>query len=88
MSKPDPDSRVIARLDAEEQALLRRAREVTGQNTSGVIKAALRQYATGLPQRSALDILRERGVVGAVEGPTDLSESYKQYVDYSKKHGG
>jgi len=87
MAKPDTDSRVIARLDAEEQALLRRARELTGQNTSGVIKAALRQYAAGLPQRSALDILRERGVVGAVEGPTDLSENYKQYVDYSKKHG-
>jgi hypothetical protein len=87
MAKPDPDARVIARLDAEEQALLRRAREVTGQTTSAVIKAALRQYAAGLPQRSGLDILRERGLVGSVEGPTDLSENYKQVVDYSGKHG-
>jgi hypothetical protein len=84
MSRPGSDSRAVARLDEEERALLRRAREVTGQSTGGVIKAALSQYAAGLPQRSALEILRERGLVGAVQRPADLSENYRGYVNYPR----
>lgn len=87
MKKPKVDARIIARLDPDEQALLRRAREVTGKNTSAVIKAALRQYVATLPGASAISIFRERGVVGAASGPTGLSEKYKQRVDYGSKHG-
>jgi hypothetical protein len=87
VKKPNPDARVIARLDADEQALLRRAREVTGKNTSAVIKAALRQYVASLPGASPIAIFRERGVVGAAAGPTDISEKYKQLLDYGAKHG-
>jgi len=88
VKKSKTDARVIARLDANEQALLRRAREVTGKNTSAVIKAALRQYVASLPGASPIAIFRERGVIGAVSGPTDLSEKYKELVDYATKHGG
>lgn len=86
MSKPKSDSRVIARLDDEEQAILRRARAATGQNTSSVIKAALRAYAKTLPAESAIALFERCGVIGAVTGPTDLSETYKQAIDYSRKH--
>lgn len=83
-----PDSRVIARLDDEERAMLERVRALTGKNTSAVIKAALRAYAqTLLADVSPLEIFERHGVVGAVSGPTDLSETYKDHVDYSAKHG-
>ena len=81
------DSRVIARLDEEERALLRHARTVTGQTTSGVIKAALRLYAETLPSKTPLEIFEELGVLGAASGPVDLSETYKSRIDYSGKRG-
>jgi hypothetical protein len=86
-SKPaPPDTRVITRLDEEERAILRRARARTGQNTSAVIKAALRLYAQTLPSESPLELFERFGVVGAVSGPKDLSETYKSRVDYSAKY--
>jgi uncharacterized protein (DUF1778 family) len=86
--KPKADARVIARLDDEEQEILRLARAATGQNTSAVIKAALRSYGKSLPRESALAIFERHGVIGAVSGPSNLSETYKSLVDYSHKHGG
>ncbi len=88
MAKAPPDARVIARLDEEERAILRRARAATGKTTSSVIKAALRVFARTLPGESALATFERHGVVGAISGPRDLSETYKQHVDYSDKHGG
>lgn len=76
------DDRVIARLDPEEQAIVRRARALTGQNTSGVVKAALRAYGATLPQEAPIEIFERFGVVGAVEGPTDLSERVKDALDF------
>ena len=86
MDKPKSDSRVIARLDEEEQAILRRARASTGQNTSSVIKAALRAYAKTLATESPFDLFERHGVIGAASGPTDLSETYKSLLDYANKH--
>ena len=88
MPKTGADARVIARLDQEERVLLRRARAATGKNTSSVLKAALRLYARTLPGESPLALFERCGVVGAVSGPRDLSETYKQRIDYSAKHGG
>jgi hypothetical protein len=59
---------------------------LTGYNTSGVIRAALRVYTATLPKGSALDIFEEHGLIGSSSGPTDLSETYKRYIDYSRKH--
>lgn len=87
MSKHGTDGRVIARLDEEEQALLRRARAATGKNTSAVIKAALRLYAQSLPRKAPLEIFEDCGAIGAAGGPEDLSETYKDRVDYASKHG-
>jgi hypothetical protein len=87
MPKSSGDARVITRLDEEEQAILRRARATTGKNTSGVIKAALRLYARTLPKETPVEIFERCGVVGAISGPTDLSETYKGLIDYSGKHG-
>lgn len=86
--KTDSDARVIARLGEEEREILRRARTSTGQNTSAVIKAALRLYGTSLERESALAIFERNGVVGAVSGPRNLSASYKELVDFSHKHRG
>jgi hypothetical protein len=83
--KNDSDARVMARLDAEGQALLRKARAATGKSTSAVIKAALRLYAGTLSNGTPLEILQRCGVVGAVTGPTHLSETYKQHVDDAAK---
>ncbi len=88
MAKPDSDSRIIARLDEEERAILRRVRAATGKNTSAIVKAALRAYEKTLPRESALAIFERSGVIGAVSGPRNLSESYKEAIDYSHKHGG
>lgn len=88
MPKPTEDARVIARLDPEEREILRRARATTGKNTSGVIKAALRAYGKTLPGESALAIFERCGVLGAVSGPTDLSETYKEVLDFGRKHRG
>jgi len=87
MVKQGSDTRVITRLDEEEQAILRRARATTGKNTSGVIKAALRVYARTLPKETPVEIFERCGVIGAISGPTDLSETYKTQIDYSGKHG-
>lgn len=82
------DDRVTARLDDEERAILDRVRSVTGKNTSAVIKAALRVYAESvLSDAEPLEVFERHGVVGAVSGPSDLSETYKGRVDYSAKHG-
>jgi uncharacterized protein (DUF1778 family) len=81
-----PDTRVITRLDDEERAILRRARATTGQNTSAIIKAALRLYARTLPSETPIELFERFGVIGAVSGPEDLSETYKALVDYSSKH--
>jgi hypothetical protein len=75
-------------MDPEEREILRRARARTGKNTSGVIKAALRAYAKTLPGESALEIFERCGVLGAVSGPTDLSENYKELLDFGRKHHG
>lgn len=88
MLRSKADARVITRLDEEEQAILRRARAATGKNTSGVIKAALRHYAKSLPAESSFALFERCGVIGAVSGPTELSEAYKQHIDYSDKHSG
>ena len=88
MPKPDSDARIIARLDQEERAILRRVRAATGKNTSAIVKAALRAYEKALPREGALAIFERNGVIGAVSGPANLSESYKDAVDYSDKHGG
>lgn len=52
-----------------------------------MIKAALRQYAKTLPREAPIELLERFGVVGAVTGSTDLSETYKEQIDYSDKHG-
>lgn len=88
MAKTDSDARVIARLDEEERAILRRVRAATGKNTSAIIKAALRSYEKTLARESPLEILARRGVIGAVSGPRDLSERYKELIDYTNKVGG
>ena len=54
--------------------------------TSGVIKSALRVYAKTLPSEAPLAIFERCGVVGAISGPADLSQTYKQHIDYSGKH--
>jgi len=83
---PPPDTRVITRLDEEERAILRRARATTGQNTSAIIKAALRLYARTLPSETPIELFERFGVVGAVAGPEHLSDTYKSLIDYSNKH--
>lgn len=86
MRKSGTDARVITRLDDEEQAILRRAKAATGKNTSGVIKAALRLYAKTLPAETPIELFQRCGVIGALSGPTDLSDTYKRHIDYSSKH--
>jgi len=86
--KADVDERVIARLGEEEREILRRARVSTGQNTSAIIKAALRLYGDALKRESALAIFERNGLVGALSGPRNLSETYKGLLDFAPKHGG
>jgi hypothetical protein len=41
-----------------------------------------------LPRESAFAIFERCGVVGAVSGPSDLSETYKEQLDFGRKHRG
>ena len=74
--------RINARLDEEAENNLHYLQEVTQENNTEIVKAALRHYANLVREdaRRRNVALSESGFIGCFEGPEELSVNYKQYV--------
>ncbi|MBX7196574.1 MAG: hypothetical protein K1X94_31265 [Sandaracinaceae bacterium] len=77
-------SRVNARLDAAVSLKLDEIRRRTGQSTTAVLVTAIEQYHQHLVSSDvgAHGIFAEAGFLGCAEGPRDLAENAKQYLDF------
>lgn len=83
--------RLNARLTEEDTRKLEALERATGQNTSGVVRAAIGRYFDELcgPGRSARDSIFASGLVGCGEAEADLSTTYKSRLGegLGRKHG-
>lgn len=77
-------SRVNARLEAPVALKLDEIRRRTGQSTTAVLVAAIEQYHERLvsSEVGAHAIFAEAGFLGCADGPRDLAENAKQYLDF------
>lgn len=75
--------RINARLTGRDAERFAQLLERDGMSASELLRAALREYhARHLPALpDALGVLTRHGFVGGGEGPSDLSERYKEYLD-------
>lgn len=80
-----PSTRISARLDAERSRKLHVLMRTTHQGVSEVIKMALDLYYGHVQTTHppAAELLRASGFVASGEGPTDLSETYKDELNQS-----
>ena len=83
--------RVNARLDEARAAKLMELRSLMGRSTSDVLKQAIDclHRERRLNARTELAGLLSSDFVGCAEGPSDLSENYKQHLleSLATKHG-
>ena len=77
-------SRVNARLETSVALKLDEIRRRTGQTTTAVLVAAIEQYHERLvsAEVAAHAIFAEAGCLGCAEGPRDLAENAKPYLDF------
>lgn len=80
--------RINARLDHDMTEKILFIEQQTGESTSAIIRSALNLYYQQLQNSkpNALAIFEQTGFIGSGEGPTDLSENYKQYLNFADKH--
>lgn len=77
--------RINARLTGEDARLFRDVQRLEKQSTSGLLRAALREYSQKRlkPRKSAYDLLRESGLIGSLKNaPPDLSTNKKYIYEY------
>jgi predicted transcriptional regulator len=80
-------ARINARLDGALARKLEEIRRRTGQTTTGVVLTAIAQYHERLepPAASrAQAIFEETGFLACADGPRDLADAYKSYLDFSE----
>lgn len=77
--------RINARLDAQLALKMERIRELTGKNTSAILKAAIDRYYESLQAGAANpgEALRRSGFIGSGKGDPDLSSNYKRALTSS-----
>jgi len=79
-------------LTDEQRALLAKQAEETGRSWAELLEdyfANLRSSRrTPRPGRSFLDSMQERGVVGAMDGPGDLSTNPEHMQGFGESRGG
>lgn len=82
--------RINARMDDEHARKLDAIKQVTGQNTSNAIKAAIDFYFDKIrsKQNVTSKLIADSGLIGCSDGNEDLSISYKEQLNRSldKKH--
>ena len=85
----DPNS---IQLTDEQRALLAKQAEETGRPWNELLEeffAKLRESSrTPRPGRSFLDAMEDRGLVGAMVGPNDLSTNPKHMEGFGESRGG
>jgi hypothetical protein len=76
---------IITQLDDDVANKLTYIQQQTGQDTEAVLKAAIEQYYEQLqhPQKTALDIFQDLGLVGCIDTDPDLSTTYKSVISQS-----
>jgi predicted transcriptional regulator len=80
-------ARINARLDDALARKLEDIRRRTGQSTTDVVLTAIEQYHERLepPAGSrAAAIFEETGFLGCADGPRELADAYKSYLDFSQ----
>ncbi len=81
-------ARINARLDDALARKLEEIRRRTGQTTTDVVLTAIAQYHERLepPAASrAQAIFEETGFLACADGPRDLADAYKSYLDFSER---
>lgn len=82
--------RINARLDEESQEKIEQIRRVTNKSTTDIIKESVDLYYKSLKLNAKENNKKLlKSLSGIAEGPKDLSENYKKYLDkdLSGKHG-
>ncbi|MGG6268519.1 hypothetical protein ACQ4M3_25345 [Leptolyngbya sp. AN03gr2] len=76
---------IITQLDDDAANKLTYIQQQTGQDTETVLKTAIEQYYQQLqpPQKTALDIFQDLGLVGCIDADPDLSTNYKSLISES-----
>ncbi len=76
--------RLNARIDADLAARVKKVQQRTGKSMTEVIHDALNKYCLDSSETQPLGaLLHEVGLTGCVEGPSDLSTTYKKRLSSS-----
>jgi hypothetical protein len=75
-------ARINARFTGEDARRFKELQLKTRQSASAVLREAVRRYHSQevKPRRSAYEIMMESGLIGAFEGPEDLSTNKDKYL--------
>lgn len=78
-------NRINARLDDQLAQKLERIRQLTGKNTSAILKTAIDRYYATLQatETNHGDVLRRSGFIAAGDGERNLSTDYKRTLTHS-----
>jgi hypothetical protein len=79
---------IITQLDDDAANKLAYIQQHTGQDTEAILKAAIEEYYRKLqpPQKIALDIFEDLGLVGCMNTDPDLSTKYKSVISRLLEH--
>ena len=74
--------RVNARLSGEDARRFKELQDRESWSATDVIRETVREYhkRTGKARKSAYQLLRDRGLIGSIKGPPDLSSNTRTYV--------
>ncbi|MBE9009709.1 CopG family transcriptional regulator [Pseudanabaenaceae cyanobacterium LEGE 13415] len=75
----------MTQLDEDAANKLTYIQQQTGQDTETILKTAIEQYYQQLqpPQKTALDIFQDFGLVGCIDADPNLSTNYKSVISES-----
>lgn len=74
--------KISAQLDADLTDKMKYLMRSRGESVSDIIKASIEEYYERCKgQADSAQILEQTGFIGCAEGPVDLSENYKEYLD-------
>ena len=82
--------RINARLDDASSRELSYLERETGWSVSEIVRRAIRSYCTHFKRAKAdpENALKRAGFIGCADGPSDLSQNYKEELQHvSEKHG-
>ena len=79
-------NRISVRLPEKLTVRLRARSRASGTSESNLVRKALEKYLEAPPgNRSAYEWAEEAGVIGRVDGPTDLSTNRRYFEGFGKK---